>query len=154
MVLRKCNDCGLEAIHNFELILFVKNPNSKYGRSNLCRPCSRVRQLEYRKFNRDKIRNWRERNRDYMKNWIKEHPDYMKRNYIFNGRLITADENPRTNICHECGKSYPDELKRQTSIHHLAYAPDNPLAWTVELCTPCHITLHHLMRNNTQNSYP
>ena len=60
----------------------------------------------------------------------------------FKGKQITLAENPRTNKCQHCGKSYPEDLKRQTSMHHRFYDEENPLIGTIELCTSCHMTEH------------
>jgi len=37
--LRKCKGCGLEALNEEELDLFVQSKDSKYGRANICKPC-------------------------------------------------------------------------------------------------------------------
>jgi hypothetical protein len=55
---------------------------------------------------------------------------------------MCLDKDPRVNVCRYCGKRYPEELKRQTSLHHLIYDDDDPLAYTVEVCGTCHRYAH------------
>ena len=45
--LRKCIGCGFVASDESELVLFVKNKQSIYGRLNLCRTCSNLRVKKY-----------------------------------------------------------------------------------------------------------
>ena len=69
--------------------------------------------------------------------------DYEKRLTInFLGTIIEIPEDARTGKCSLCGKSYPEDLIRQPSIHHIEYDPENPLANTVELCNSCHAKQH------------
>lgn len=156
MALRKCRDCGTEAHSEEDLKRFKIDKTSKYGRENLCNSCSYKRygkSSAYREYRREYMKKWRDKNpgyyKPYMKKWREDNPDYFKKIYGFDGKLIMPDENPRTNVCHECGRSYPDELKRQTSLHHIIYNPDNPLDWTVELCSSCHAKLHQLLKKDS-----
>ena len=83
IILRKCKECGLEAITEAELELFAKKSNSRHGRRNWCKKCinkyyrvngpghaaqmrgckkynrtlkGRRRNIEYNKRNPDKLR--------------------------------------------------------------------------------------------------
>ena len=49
-VLRRCRVCGLEAYNESGLEGFAPQPNSKYEKANICKPCK----ADYK-------RNWRER---------------------------------------------------------------------------------------------
>ena len=60
----------------------------------------------------------------------------------FQGKRLQLNENPRTNVCSQCGKSYPEDLSEQTILHHTKYDPDNPLENTIEVCRGCHRKFH------------
>ncbi len=129
MLLRKCRICGSEAHNEEELELFHKDKKSCYSRKNLCKKC-------YNRLHRTRWKPARD----------KSHKKCSPRMIRFLGKLIYLKENPRTNICTECRRSYPDELKRQTDMHHEIYGLGNPLAYTRELCASCHTTLHNRER--------
>ena len=44
--IRKCTKCGYEVTYEVELGLFVKDKGSKYGRRNLCKDCSNLKNRE------------------------------------------------------------------------------------------------------------
>ena len=157
MLLRKCIFCGLEAHTQTELKKFKIAKRSKYGRENRCRKCSNKRWPESPEKKKEYAAKWRERNPEYMKKWIKKNPEYMKEwckknpnywadklknQFMFKGKSIYPDKNPRLNVCSECGKTYPEDLTRQTDIHHVIYDVNNPLSFTIELCQSCHMKLH------------
>ena len=131
MSLRKCRECGLEAHMKKDLELFRKEKRSLYGRENHCKKC---RNNQYR----DPLK--------YRVPRDKAHKKWNLKRIMFLGKHIRFKENPRTNTCTECGRSYPEELKQQTVMHHEKYDPRNPLAHTVELCHSCHTTLHNRER--------
>ncbi len=122
--LRICRDCGLEAYTKEDLELFKRDNRSCYNRQNLCKVCSN----------------------EYEKTWNRTNPEKYKINYTrrnskligFQRKIIRLKKNPRTDTCSKCGKSYPEELKRRTAMHHEFYDLDNPLNGTVELCASCH----------------
>jgi len=66
-----------------------------------------------------------------------------KRAFNFKTRRVTNLINPRTNKCSFCGKTHPEQLKNQTSLHHIEYDEEHPLNHTVELCIACHMRLHN-----------
>jgi hypothetical protein len=82
--------------------------------------------------------------------WQRDHPERMKeirkkhsvRRISFKGQRLLLTKNPRKNICSECGKRYPDDLKEQTCFHHDEYDENDPLANIRELCRSCHSKLH------------
>lgn len=42
-VLRKCIDCGKEALDEMDLELFMKRKTAPHGRANLCKKCRNTR---------------------------------------------------------------------------------------------------------------
>ena len=60
-------------------------------------------------------------------------PKNNKRRYYFNGKVIYHEINPRKGVCDKCGK-----VGGKTDMHHERYDPNNPLAFTIELCSSCH----------------
>jgi hypothetical protein len=132
--LRKCRVCGLEANNENELNLFIIYKKRKYGRDNICRKC------HYEKYTK--------------RSNIKWHPIWHSINgpkrIKFKGKVIYLKINPRINICSICGKSYPKELKQQTSLHHIKYDFNNILSHTIELCNSCHHKLHWKIRKQVK----
>lgn len=142
--LRKCLTCGLEAHSLEELNLFIQSPNSKYKHLNRCKKCSIIRA-------RNRLNNMTseeyEKYKNYFRIWEKNNPirrNRKSKKISFKKKTIYIDFVPRVNICSVCGKSYPNELKRQTDLHHLKYDENNPIAHTIELCISCHFRLHKL----------
>ena len=128
--LRICKICGLEAYTELDLEKFKKdNKRYLFGREPLCKSCENARFLKGGKY-------WRVRKRG--------HENDDPRRIEFLGKRIRLEENPRTNICSECGRKYPEELKRQTVLHHTTYDSTNPLLHTIELCASCHVKRHGL----------
>jgi len=152
--LRKCLECGLEAWTEEDLEKFRKNKRSLYGRMNYCRECfNKQRRKGGKLYDNVKKQNskWQENNRDKTKNYHRKyelkHIEKRRTNQIsFKGKQIRLNKNPRTNICSICKKRYPEELKRQTSMHHYKYDSKNIIANTIELCVSCHAKIHHKMR--------
>jgi len=139
--LRKCRICGVEAHNEEELNAFMRGKNSLYGRDNLCRECSNKLSRKGGKYF-ERVKLWRKNNPEIIKAQRKK--SRVNRVLIL-GKGVCFKENPRTNVCSICGRRYPEELKRQTSIHHYKYDPENLLAHTVELCTSCHAKDHMRM---------
>lgn len=60
-------------------------------------------------------------------------PKYGPRRMKFKDTIIHLSQNPRTGICHDCGRA------TETDIHHYAeYDEQDPLKNTIELCPSCH----------------
>ncbi|KKL28390.1 hypothetical protein LCGC14_2375640 [marine sediment metagenome] len=137
--LRKCVSCGLEAYTTEDLERFRKGKRNRYGRMNICKKCGNQQMRDPLKYKPSRDRN--------SKKWNSINgPINDPKRIGFLGKQIRFKENPRTNVCSECGRGYPDELKQQTVMHHEKYDLRNPLAHTVELCHSCHTTLHHRER--------
>lgn len=152
--LRTCPMCGLEAHNSIDLELFGKSKGSLYGRDNRCRECLSQYQKDYYRTHPKKRIERNKRFKDYASQHI-DHLRQYKKNYqekriSFNGVRLHFKENPRTNTCSKCGKSYPEQLSRQTSLHHTKYDPNNPLENTIEVCTACHLTLHRNEKGQNQ----
>ena len=48
------------------------------------------------------------------------------------------DQDIRTGICYFCKKENRAQRSRITVLHHVKYYHQDPLAWTIEVCTKCH----------------
>ena len=137
--LRKCRVCGLEAHTEQDLEKFRKEKRSRYGRDNRCKTCYNSRRRKDGKYwSTTKLRSDR------------ENPKKIG----FKGKFILFKENPRTNTCSECGKKYPEQLKRQTCLHHAIYDENHPLEHTIELCNSCHTKLHALLDGSHLAGWP
>jgi len=126
MALRICRVCGRKAHTEEDLENFKKCSSSPYGRDTICTPCNNKHTREHHRAHR------------------KEQREYRRKALNFKGKTVYPPKNTRTNICVSCSKRYPEELKRQTHLHHVFYDEDNPLAGTIELCHSCHAKLHGL----------
>lgn len=132
--LRKCLVCGLEAITEQDLNNFVKCERRWHGHENMCNACRNSMRRKGGKY-------WSITKRT-IDRWT---PIYNSRKINFKGKRIFFKENPRTNICSQCGRRHPEQLKRQTCLHHAIYDEKHPLEHTIELCNSCHIKLHALL---------
>lgn len=138
MPFRTCRICGLEANTEEELKQFHTGKDSKHGRTQVCLQChSNANKQWYHDLSPERKNAWNQRI-----------IDVRGPTFSFKGKTIRTKENPRTNICHECGKTHPEHLKKQTALHHIIYLDEDPLAWTVELCGSCHMKLHALLRKH------
>ena len=68
-------------------------------------------------------------------------PKYNKinnpRKIRFKDKRIILKENPRKGRCLKCGKI------GRTNMHHQQYDESDPLKYTIELCTSCHMKIHN-----------
>jgi len=85
-MLRKCIDCGIEAITEEELGNFQKSTESTYSRRNLCIPCGGKRT---------------DNSSQQMKDWKTDHQ--VKKRYGIT-RLVYIERMSRFKICGICGK--------------------------------------------------
>ncbi len=113
----------------------------------------------YRNENPEKSQAWStkyrhknlEAHNDYNKKWRDDNPNYFRKYYIknkekllkkfqsrivFKDKIIPLDHNPRKGMCIICGH------KGHTNLHHEKYDETDPLAYTIELCIPCHRKIH------------
>ena len=119
--LRKCLQCGLEAITIDDLELFAKGNESKHGRQNLCKSCENKRKREHdrtiylKEYNKKKrvegcVKFKRtERNQQLKKNYGIRIEDYEKMFIDQNGlcKICLSDNGGKTlhvDHCHSTGK--------------------------------------------------
>ena len=126
----------------FDRKAYMKEYNREYEKTRPPRDRTEYQREHYLK-NRERIRA---RHREYDRTHREERLARVKKRVMFKEERITLPYNPRKNICLRCGKSHPEELLRQTGVHHMAYYPNFPLSATMELCNRCHKRLH--IRNN------
>ena len=128
--------------------LFIKKENYKYGRINRCKKCNRI--IVKKRFDA-MTEEEREKDKEYHRVW--ERTNIKRRNrkksqMRYKDKDVRFDFNLRTNVCCMCGKKYPEDLQRQTDLHHIEYSDENPLEHTIELCVGCHFKVHR-----TKNSW-
>ncbi len=132
--LRKCRECGLIALTEEDLELFSKSKQHYYGRAKICKECENAK--------RSKGGIYFDRVSAHHRNWRKKNPhirkSYQSRSVFFGGKHVLLEKSPRTNICTNCGRRHPQDLKYQTVMHHWFYDEANVLAGSVEICNKCH----------------
>jgi len=83
-----------------------------------------------------------------------KNPKYWNpRTLTYGGKKRYFDQEIRTGECYFChlyGRT--QNYHRKTQIHHLAY-DDDPLLWTLELCTGCHYKLDEKNRRHVDSHY-
>jgi len=102
------------------------------------------REAEYRRNNPQIISRIQKKYRETHKEQIKKG---SQRAIWFKDKKIFYPANPRINVCSNCSKRYPEDLKSQTVIHHTHYNSLDPLEDTIELCKRCHGKLHRGVLN-------
>lgn len=125
--LRICKRCEFKVWTTKDLEKFKKCNTSRYGRKNICLECHSKYNKEWRRKNPEKVKL----NNQYV----------IPRKITFNNKRVLLKKNPRTNICSVCNRSYPKDLKKQTTFHHWFYDSADILAGTIELCNSCHSRL-------------
>jgi|SRR5215211_233790 len=75
------------------------------------------------------------------------HKIYGKRRFQFKDKSLHHTEVPRIGQCTVCrkrigdkylNKRWKEKIIKSTSLHHIEYHEDKPIADTVELCISCH----------------
>jgi len=125
--IKTCKFCGKEAwvLKDLEFFAPASGKRGSNNRYNVCKEC-------------------------YYEHYVKTGKKHFNR-FGFKNKTKILDENPRTNICSKCGKSYPKELSTQTHLHHSEYDEQNPLNHTIELCNSCHQLLHWRLKKHKYN---
>lgn len=98
---------------------------------------------------------------EYMKQYRKDHPELTKKNneksnkkwskinnkkYLkFKDKRIFLRESPRIGVCNLCRAVAGIDCEL-TSMHHINYHDNDPTKDTIELCNPCHTTIHNKER--------
>ena len=57
--MRTCKECGIEALDEVSLDVFVAEKGSKHGRRNLCKRCQYARNVKYTDENTTKVKEWK-----------------------------------------------------------------------------------------------
>ena len=140
----------------------IKEHGKKYYLNNK-EKCKTVRK-RYRDENKDKLREkikeWNLKNERYMKEYYLDNKENIKEYYRqyylgnkekieekkkvwrqshqiwFLGKSITVDNIERTLSCMCC------RYQGSTDLHHLKYDLNDPLKYTIELCSSCHSLWH------------
>ena len=63
---------------------------------------------------------------------------YKYKRLTYLGTKMVFNQDIRTGVCHFCKRSDKKREIAWTGLHHLLYADNDPLAWTVEVCASCH----------------
>jgi len=85
---------------------------------------------------------------------LKDPQKWNKRSITYHGEKRYYDQDVRKGECYFChlyGRT--QNYDRQTYIHHLAYDDDEPIMWTLELCSGCHYKLDEKNRRQVSRSY-
>ena len=88
----------------------------------------------------------KEKIKERHKIWQTNHPERVKEHNTnrisFKGENTPLDHNPRKGICNNCKRTVTSGEIKITNLHHIKYDPNNPLAYTIELCVGCHNSIH------------
>jgi len=72
----------------------------------------------------------------------------------FRGQKIVFDQDIRKGECYFCKKyGRTQNYYKQTYLHHLDYDDDDPLKWTLELCSGCHYRVDNKNRRQVSKNY-
>ena len=86
---------------------------------------------------------------------VRKDPEYWnKRSMTFHREKIYYDQVIRTGECYFCKKyGRTQNYDRQTYLHHLDYDNDEPIMWTIELCSSCHYRCDKQNRRQVDRTY-
>jgi len=77
---------------------------------------------------REKMPTINDKNREFWK----------KRTMTWHRGKIFFDQEIKTGTCFFCKRDGRAQRSRSTVLHHVKYNNDDPLDWTIEVCTKCH----------------
>ncbi|KAG2473361.1 MAG: hypothetical protein NPMRTHETA2_1260003 [Nitrosopumilales archaeon] len=77
---------------------------------------------------REKMPTINDKNREYWK----------KRSVTWHKKKLFFDHEIKTGVCYFCKRDARAQRSRSTVLHHVKYNNDDPLDWTIEVCTKCH----------------
>jgi len=77
---------------------------------------------------REKMPTINDKNREFWK----------KRTMTWHRGKIFFDQEIKTGSCFFCKRDGRAQRSRSTVLHHVKYNNDDPLDWTIEICTKCH----------------
>jgi len=84
---------------------------------------------------REKMPTVNDKNREY---WRKRTLTTGGRKYFFHAEI-------KTGVCYFCKREGRAQRSKTTVLHHVKYNNDDPLEWTIEVCTKCH---YHIDQGN------
>jgi len=86
---------------------------------------------------------------------LRKNPKYWNPKILhYRGQKIVFDQDIRKGECHFCKKyGRTQNYYKQTYLHHLDYDDDDPLKWTLELCSGCHYRVDNNNRKQVDRSY-
>ncbi|MEX0854374.1 MAG: hypothetical protein WD018_01240 [Nitrosopumilaceae archaeon] len=84
---------------------------------------------------REKMPTINDENREY---WRKRTLTYGRKKLFFPAEI-------KTGTCFFCKKEGRAQRSKTTVLHHVKYNNDDPLEWTIEVCTKCH---YHIDQGN------
>jgi len=87
---------------------------------------------------------------------VRKNPEkWNKRSITFHRKKRYYDQDVRTGDCYFCKKyGLTQNYHKQTVLHHLDYDDDDPLMWTLELCSGCHFRVDKNNRRQVDRTYP
>jgi len=77
---------------------------------------------------RDKMPTVNDKTREY----------WRKRTLTWHKSKLFFDHEIKTGVCIFCKKERRSQRSKTTVLHHVKYNNDDPLEWTIEVCTKCH----------------
>ena len=69
---------------------------------------------------------------------IKNRVFWKKKTMTYMGSKKYYDQDIRTGVCYFCKKENRAQKSKITMLHHATYYHQDPLAWTIEVCSSCH----------------
>lgn len=159
VIFRKCRECGLEAHTEEELELFKKHKQCTYGRSNICRECTRENNKKWYNENRESAKE----NSKKWGNENKERKIQLQQEKIKRNREALKEYIGGTYRCEHCGfehsSSAPFDFhhinpnEKEGSVGLLVRGDLNKLFKEVDkcvfLCKNCHAIEHERLRDDS-----
>jgi len=78
---------------------------------------------------------------------------WNKRKLTYMGKQLFFDQEIRTRECYFCKREGRAQKSRRTSLHHVKYDHQDPLAWTIEVCNSCHYQIDAYNRKKVDRSH-
>lgn len=70
---------------------------------------------------------------------------WKKRSMTWHKTKLFFPHEIKTGVCYFCKKEGRAQRSKTTVLHHVKYNNDDPLEWTIEICTKCH---YHIDQGN------
>ena len=78
---------------------------------------------------------------------------WKKRTMTYLGSKIYFDQDIKSGVCFFCKKEGRAQRSKITILHHARYFHQDPLAWTIEVCTKCHWQIDDYNKKMVDRSY-